>query len=184
LFFPWNLFYHYRSTNTHLMIPVPPVSMTKRLSGRVWGLILGCVAPGMVRDRPGRGPTPRADAFPDVKVLLHRRGQSHQGPQDQEPDDHAAALPGALAQAAGFKKEALEADIEQIKVFYRTQGFYHTRITPKIIQKNGQVAVTLRIQEGPWVKVTDIEVKGLEAIPAIERRRLREQRPLSRRPLQ
>ncbi|MGQ9688630.1 MAG: autotransporter assembly complex protein TamA [Desulfobaccales bacterium] len=78
-----------------------------------------------------------------------------------------------------FKKEALDADIEQIKLFYRAQGFYHTQVTPRLVQKNGQVEVTLLIQEGPWVRVTRIDLYGLEALTEADRQKLREQRPLN-----
>jgi outer membrane protein assembly complex protein YaeT len=168
-----------RCTNLQLMIPLPPVSMSKRLSGRVWGLILGVLVLGWL------GAAPAAAQPPDSTPSLTLRSFSIEGARVIKAREIRSQMTMPLPSLAPwrrrpvFKQEALEADIEQIKVFYRTQGFYHTRITPKIIQKNGQVAVTLRIQEGPWVKVTDIEVKGLEAIPAIERRRLREQRPLS-----
>jgi outer membrane protein assembly complex protein YaeT len=77
-----------------------------------------------------------------------------------------------------FKQETLEADIEQIKLFYQTQGFYHTKITPEIVQKNDQVAVTLHIQEGPWIKVTQIEVKGAEVIGEAALKKLRGESPL------
>lgn len=77
-----------------------------------------------------------------------------------------------------FKKSLLEADIEQLKIFYRTQGFYHTRITPKIHQINGQVDVTLHIDEGPWVKVTQVEVKGTEVINGVDLMELQAQSPL------
>ncbi|MFZ2089593.1 MAG: BamA/TamA family outer membrane protein, partial [Desulfobaccales bacterium] len=77
-----------------------------------------------------------------------------------------------------FKKGDLEADIEQLKLFYRTQGFYHTRITPEIVPRDGQVDVTLKIEEGPWVKVTQVEVHGAELISGTALKKLRGQPPL------
>lgn len=77
-----------------------------------------------------------------------------------------------------FKKASLEADIEQLKVFYRTQGFYHTRITPDIHQKDGRVEVILHIHEGPWVKVTQLEIKGTEVIDPSDLAKLQAQHPL------
>jgi len=77
-----------------------------------------------------------------------------------------------------FHKENLEADIEQLKRFYRTQGFYHARITPVISRTDGRVEVTLRIQEGPWVKVTQIEVQGAEEISEAEQENLRKKSEL------
>ncbi|MEJ2091065.1 MAG: BamA/TamA family outer membrane protein [Syntrophobacterales bacterium] len=67
-----------------------------------------------------------------------------------------------------FRKDNLEADIAQLKAFYRTEGFYHAQITYDIHQHNGKVDVILYIQEGPPIKVTGIEVKGAEVIYAGE----------------
>lgn len=83
-----------------------------------------------------------------------------------------------LKKKPAFKKENLEADIEQLKLFYRTQGFYHARLTPAIVQRDGQVEVTLHIQEGPWVKVTQVEVQGLPGIGGAEQEKLKAQSPL------
>ena len=64
-------------------------------------------------------------------------------------------IPGK-AEKIPFNKEDLEADIDQIKLFYRTQGFYHAIVTPRINRKDGKVDVVLYIIEGPWVKVTSL----------------------------
>lgn len=59
-----------------------------------------------------------------------------------------------------FRLQDLEYDVERLKNFYRRQGFYHTEITPEInYGPKGAVDVTLKIDEGPWVKVTDIDVE-------------------------
>jgi len=67
-----------------------------------------------------------------------------------------------------FKKDNLEADIAQLLAFYRTEGFYHARITYEIHKRDGTVNVILYIHEGPPIMVTGIEVKGAEAIDAGE----------------
>jgi outer membrane protein assembly factor BamA len=62
-----------------------------------------------------------------------------------------------------FRPQDLEYDVERLKNFYRRQGFYHTAIKPEISYgPKGAVDVTLKIDEGPWVKVTaiDIEIAG------------------------
>jgi outer membrane protein insertion porin family len=64
-----------------------------------------------------------------------------------------------------FKEEDLKADIQQLKLYYRTQGFYHATITPSIDKSDGQVDVTLKVNEGPPIRVTRVEVNGSEAIP-------------------
>ena len=58
-----------------------------------------------------------------------------------------------------FRPQDLEYDVERLKNFYRRQGFFHTEIKPEInYGPKGTVDVTLKIDEGPWVKVTDIDV--------------------------
>ena len=59
-----------------------------------------------------------------------------------------------------FRLQDLEYDVERLKNFYRRQGFYHTQIKPEInYGPGGAVDVTLKIDEGPWVKVTDLDVE-------------------------
>ena len=58
-----------------------------------------------------------------------------------------------------FRPQDLEYDVERLKNFYRRQGFFHTKIKPEISYgPKGEVDVTLKIDEGPWIKVTDIDV--------------------------
>jgi outer membrane protein assembly complex protein YaeT len=68
-----------------------------------------------------------------------------------------------------FRFQDLEYDVERLKNFYRRQGFYHTKIKPEIIYgAKGAVEVTLKIDEGPWVKVTDIDVEVTGAMDLSE----------------
>jgi outer membrane protein assembly complex protein YaeT len=76
-----------------------------------------------------------------------------------------------------FRVQDLEYDIERLKNYYRRQGFYHTEITPEISYGPGRrVDVTLKIDEGPWVKVTDINV---EVAGSVDLSDLRRQWPLN-----
>ena len=77
-----------------------------------------------------------------------------------------------------FKEEDLKADIEQLKLYYRTQGFYHTRITPEIIRRDGQADVTLIIHEGLPVRVTQVEVHGSQAIGFVEQAEIKDKSEL------
>jgi outer membrane protein assembly complex protein YaeT len=62
--------------------------------------------------------------------------------------------------APPFRFQDLEYDVERLKTYYRRQGFFHTRITPEVhYGPKGAVDVTLKIDEGPWIKVTDIDVE-------------------------
>jgi outer membrane protein assembly complex protein YaeT len=72
-----------------------------------------------------------------------------------------------------FRLQDLEYDVERLKTFYRRQGFHHTEITPEISYgPGGAVDVTLKIDEGPWVKVTaiDIEVAGAMDLSDLRRK--------------
>jgi outer membrane protein insertion porin family len=77
-----------------------------------------------------------------------------------------------------FKEEDLKADIEQLNLYYRTQGFYHATLTPSIDRRDGQVVVTLTVNEGPPIRVTRIEVHGLQVIPSFEQQDIKEKSEL------
>ncbi len=70
----------------------------------------------------------------------------------------------------------LDYDADRLKDYYRRQGFYHTQVTPEIkYGPQGGVDVTLKIDEGPWVKVTHINVQIAGAVDLAE---LRDKWPL------
>jgi outer membrane protein assembly factor BamA len=67
-----------------------------------------------------------------------------------------------------FKESELEFNVEQLKAFYRQQGFYHTEIITKIHQDAlRQVDVTIIIDEGPWIKTNSIKVEEVGSEPAL-----------------
>jgi outer membrane protein assembly complex protein YaeT len=71
-----------------------------------------------------------------------------------------------------FRLQDLDYDVERLKIFYRRQGFFHAEIKPEISYGPGKaVDVTLKIDEGPWVKVTDIDVEVAGAMDLSELRR-------------
>jgi outer membrane protein assembly complex protein YaeT len=75
-----------------------------------------------------------------------------------------------------FRLRDLDYDLERLKNYYRRQGFYHTEIKPEISYgPEGKVDVTLKIEEGPWVKVTDIDV---EVAGPVDLSELRQKWPL------
>uniref|UniRef100_A0A7V6DPB7 Outer membrane protein assembly factor BamA n=1 Tax=Desulfobacca acetoxidans TaxID=60893 RepID=A0A7V6DPB7_9BACT len=77
-----------------------------------------------------------------------------------------------------FHEEDLQADIARLKLYYRTQGFYHAAITPCIDRRDGEVEVTLKVNEGPPILATRIEVHGAEVIPGFDRADIREKSEL------
>jgi outer membrane protein assembly complex protein YaeT len=63
------------------------------------------------------------------------------------------------AKAPTFRPVDLDYDVDRLLRFYRREGFFHTEITPEIQRLPGDEAnVTLVIEEGPWVKVSRVEV--------------------------
>jgi outer membrane protein assembly complex protein YaeT len=76
-----------------------------------------------------------------------------------------------------FRLQDLEYDLERLKLFYRRQGFYHAVLQPDIqYGPGGAVEVTLVIHEGPWIKVTDVNVEIAGPLDLTE---LRQQWPLN-----
>jgi outer membrane protein assembly complex protein YaeT len=61
--------------------------------------------------------------------------------------------------APTFRPVDLDYDVARLLDFYRRQGFYHTKIKPEIeYLPGGAVNVTLVVEEGPWIKVTQVKV--------------------------
>jgi outer membrane protein assembly complex protein YaeT len=59
-----------------------------------------------------------------------------------------------------FRYQDLEYDIERLKIYYQRQGFFHTEITPEVSYgPKNEVDVTLKIKEGPWVRISEINVE-------------------------
>ncbi len=62
-----------------------------------------------------------------------------------------------------FRPEELAEDVERLKEAYRRAGFYHTEITPEVVESLGAVTITLHIQEGPRIRVKHLEVSVVGA---------------------
>lgn len=77
-----------------------------------------------------------------------------------------------------FKEDELEGDLQRLKDFYQRQGFYHTEIVAKIRQEDNQVWLVLHVEEGPFVRVTQAEVKEIAAQPPVDLTTLRPKWPL------
>jgi outer membrane protein assembly complex protein YaeT len=66
-----------------------------------------------------------------------------------------------------FYPEALEGEVERLKAFYQRRGFYHARIATEVQVKDGKATVVVRVEEGPPVKVTGVDVKTTPLLPAL-----------------
>jgi len=67
-----------------------------------------------------------------------------------------------------FTSDKLEDSLNLVQQFYRQEGYYQTKISPAIDEKDGAVIITLHITEGPPVRIEDItfEMRGAEGQPA------------------
>jgi outer membrane protein assembly complex protein YaeT len=77
-----------------------------------------------------------------------------------------------------YKPDDLAVDLDRIRLYYRKQGFYHARITSQVTRtQDRRVWVEIKIEEGPWIKLTRVEVKGAD-IPPSALPEIREASPL------
>ncbi len=89
-------------------------------------------------------------------------------PAKQVREELSIALPSRWpwSRPPVFKPEDLANDLERLKIFYRRQGFYHARIDSQLhIDEQGRVQAQLTIDEGPWVRVRQINVTIREPLP-------------------
>jgi outer membrane protein assembly complex protein YaeT len=112
---------------------------------------------------PAKGPTPAAAGRPALTLhSLRIVGAQTESVKDLKKE-LSLKLPSfwpPWGSLPPFRAQDLEYDVERLKNFYRRQGFFHTQIKPEIhYGPKGAVDVTLKIDEGPWVKVTDIDVE-------------------------
>jgi outer membrane protein assembly complex protein YaeT len=112
---------------------------------------------------PAKGPTPAAAGRPALTLhSLRIVGAQTESVKDLKKE-LSLKLPSfwpPWGSLPPFRPQDLEYDVERLKNFYRRQGFFHTQIKPEIhYGPKGAVDVTLKIDEGPWVKVTDIDVE-------------------------
>jgi outer membrane protein assembly complex protein YaeT len=78
-----------------------------------------------------------------------------------------------------FQEGELARDVDRLKAYYRRQGFFHTRIKPHIQKLAEQrVAVDLQIEEGPWIKVTRINLQVAPTERPVALQQLEKKRPV------
>lgn len=78
-----------------------------------------------------------------------------------------------------FDKAAFEEDLERIVKFYKARGYPHARVVSTDVQPTDEgVAVTIRIDEGPPERVSEVRFTGFDVLPPSRRRALEELAPL------
>jgi len=80
-----------------------------------------------------------------------------------------------------FNKLDWRKDLERIRTFYRSRGYYNMQITREIIDPDrdaGTVRLYLKIDEGERVEVDRIKIEGLETVERYDAESLRNGLPL------
>jgi len=120
-------------------------------------MLLGAPAPGWGAELPPSGTKPltlrsfQIVGVKTVKVEDLKKELSIQLPAFWPP----------WKKAPTFRPVDLDYDVERLQRFYRRQGFFHAKIQAEIeYLPTGQANVKLVIEEGPWVKVTAVEVQA------------------------
>ncbi|MBM4284130.1 MAG: hypothetical protein FJ128_02620 [Deltaproteobacteria bacterium] len=134
--------------------------------------LLGEAGGGPAAEAPSTpGPTLRSLRFEGARVI----------PAREVREELTIPLPSRWPwrPLPAFNPGDLTADLERLEFYFRRRGFYHVRLTPEITtDESGRTDVVVKVEEGPWVQVTRVEVTGLEAIPADELDDLRAKIPL------
>jgi translocation and assembly module TamA len=138
---------------------------------------LGLLAAGLVRcahaDAPAERPVVWDLELAGVRVVEERdlreklatgeRGLFHRVPLVGTPLLY-------LGDEPRLDRNALQVDRQRIEAYYRERGYYGARVAAEEIVPLGpdRVRVVLRVEEGPAVVVSRVEVVGLEGAPEAE----------------
>ncbi|HUR53348.1 MAG TPA: POTRA domain-containing protein, partial [Gemmataceae bacterium] len=81
-----------------------------------------------------------------------------------------------------FDRGRFDADLKRIEAFYADRGYPDARVTDfdvKLNSKQDAVDVTLTIDEGQPVRISTVEFRGFDAIPAQHLDQMKKQSPLT-----
>lgn len=77
---------------------------------------------------------------------------------------------GWLLSHGRFSQSLLNADVESIEQLYQTNGFPQVKVTADVQDdyqgEKGRLQVTLKIDEGPMVRVASLSISGNESVPS------------------
>lgn len=85
-----------------------------------------------------------------------------------------------FAEPEYFDPNAWAADLRRIERFYQAQGYYQARVVDSEVRRPGERDVRLRVRvtEGEPTHIAQVQVLGLEQLPADERARALDELPL------
>ncbi len=72
----------------------------------------------------------------------------------------------------------LERDVLRIQVLYRRSGFLEAQVDTIVRRTPQDAFITFNLSEGQPVRVTELEIRGLDTLPAKQRERLNQDLPL------
>ena len=77
-------------------------------------------------------------------------------------------FPGLIYDYEVFDRYVLERDLQRIERYYRARGFYHTKVRAgRVFYKSArQLSVEILVDEGPPMIVGNLELHGLQELPA------------------
>jgi translocation and assembly module TamA len=79
-----------------------------------------------------------------------------------------------------FDATAWQADLRRVERYYQAQGYYRAKVVEEKVRPipGERVVLSLRVEEGPAVKLKKLELKGLEGLPAEQREEVLKKLPL------
>lgn len=78
-----------------------------------------------------------------------------------------------------YDPEDFKGDVERVKALYRRQGFYHAEVVPQVEKLPGnRVNLRLIITEGPWIKVSEVNLSMAASAGKIDLNHLLAESPL------
>ena len=87
----------------------------------------------------------------------------------------------SLVETSAFLDEGqLAEDLLRLRVFYRRRGYRAVGVDTAVDRRNGEVAVTFRIEEGRPTRIDSFAITGLEGLGGVNPSRLREEVELGR----
>jgi translocation and assembly module TamA len=144
-------------------VPSRPAPTPRRRAAAPAALLLlacGCVFFPFERGTPAR---PRVTAF---------EIQGTQAVSEKELLAHLATQPSSrryflFPEPQYFDPDAFANDQRRLVRYYQARGYYHARLTAADVLPDGegQVRLRLRVEEGRPVRVTAVEVEGLDEAP-------------------
>lgn len=75
-----------------------------------------------------------------------------------------------LGEKRGFDEQEFKRDVVRLEVLYRRSGYPQVRIDTVVRRAPQNVAISFRIEEGEPIRVTSLDVVGLDTLPTVVRR--------------